>query len=217
MALELFKPFVMKRLVETGKADNIKGAKRAIDRSYAYVWDVLEEVITDRLVLLNRAPTLHRLSIQAFEPVLDRGQGHPPAPARVRAVQRRLRRRPDVGPRAAVRRGPGRGARAHAVRQQPALAGIGQGADRPLAGHDHRHVLRDDDGRARRGRPPARLRELRRRRERLPGARPASTCTHPSRRASSATRWCGTSSATPTRPSPTRRGSASSRRWAASS
>ncbi|MBS5451307.1 MAG: DNA-directed RNA polymerase subunit beta' [Coriobacteriia bacterium] len=74
MALELFKPFVMKRLVETGKADNIKGAKRAIDRSYSYVWDVLEEVITDRLVLLNRAPTLHRLSIQAFEPVLVEGK-----------------------------------------------------------------------------------------------------------------------------------------------
>ena len=74
MALELFKPFVMKRLVETGKADNIKGAKRAIDRGYAYVWDVLEEIITDRLVLLNRAPTLHRLSIQAFEPVLVEGK-----------------------------------------------------------------------------------------------------------------------------------------------
>jgi DNA-directed RNA polymerase subunit beta' len=74
MALELFKPFVMKRLVETGKADNIKGAKRAIDRGLTYVWDVLEEVITDRLVLLNRAPTLHRLSIQAFEPVLIEGK-----------------------------------------------------------------------------------------------------------------------------------------------
>ena len=74
MALELFKPFVMKRLVETGKADNIKGAKRAIDRGYSFVWDVLEEVITDRLVLLNRAPTLHRLSIQAFEPVLIEGK-----------------------------------------------------------------------------------------------------------------------------------------------
>ena len=74
MALELFKPFVMKRLVETGKAENIKGAKRAIERSYSYVWDVLEEVITDRLVLLNRAPTLHRLSIQAFEPVLVEGK-----------------------------------------------------------------------------------------------------------------------------------------------
>ncbi|MBR2836322.1 MAG: DNA-directed RNA polymerase subunit beta' [Coriobacteriales bacterium] len=74
MALELFKPFVMKRLVETGKAENIKGAKRAIDRGNPYVWDVLEEIITDRLVLLNRAPTLHRLSIQAFEPVLVEGK-----------------------------------------------------------------------------------------------------------------------------------------------
>ena len=74
MALELFKPFVMRRLVELGKVDNIKGAKRAIERSESSVWDVLEEVITDRLVLLNRAPTLHRLSIQAFEPVLTEGK-----------------------------------------------------------------------------------------------------------------------------------------------
>ena len=74
MALELFKPFVMRRLVELGKVENIKGAKRAIDRSLPAVWDVLEEVIDDRLVLLNRAPTLHRLSIQAFEPVLVEGK-----------------------------------------------------------------------------------------------------------------------------------------------
>ena len=74
MALELFKPFVMKRLVETARAENIKAAKRAIDRGQSFVWDVLEEVITDRLVLLNRAPTLHRLSIQAFEPVLIEGK-----------------------------------------------------------------------------------------------------------------------------------------------
>ena len=74
MALELFKPFVMKRLVELGKVENIKGAKRAIDRSASFVWDILEEVIDGRLVLLNRAPTLHRLSIQAFEPVLVEGK-----------------------------------------------------------------------------------------------------------------------------------------------
>ena len=74
MALELFKPFVMRRLVELGKVENIKGAKRAIDRSLPAVWDVLEEVIDGRLVLLNRAPTLHRLSIQAFEPVLVEGK-----------------------------------------------------------------------------------------------------------------------------------------------
>ena len=76
MALELFKPFVMRRIVELHKGgiDNIKGAKRAIDRGAPVVWDVLEEVIKDRLVLLNRAPTLHRLSIQAFEPVLVEGK-----------------------------------------------------------------------------------------------------------------------------------------------
>lgn len=74
MALELFKPFVMRRLVELGKVENIKGAKRAIDRGASIVWDVLDEVIKNRLVLLNRAPTLHRLSIQAFEPVLIEGK-----------------------------------------------------------------------------------------------------------------------------------------------
>lgn len=74
MALELFKPFVMRRLVELGKVENIKSAKRAIDRGSAAVWDVLDEVIKGRLVLLNRAPTLHRLSIQAFEPVLVEGK-----------------------------------------------------------------------------------------------------------------------------------------------
>ena len=74
MALELFKPFVMKRLVELEKAGNIKSAKRAVDRCASYVWDVLEEVIVDHPVLLNRAPTLHRLGIQAFEPVLVEGK-----------------------------------------------------------------------------------------------------------------------------------------------
>ena len=74
MALELFKPFVMKRLVELEYAANIKAAKRSVDRGASYVWDVLEEVITEHPVLLNRAPTLHRLGIQAFEPVLVEGK-----------------------------------------------------------------------------------------------------------------------------------------------
>ena len=74
MALELFKPFVMKRLVELEFAANIKAAKRAVDRGASYVWDVLEEVITEHPVLLNRAPTLHRLGIQAFEPTLVEGK-----------------------------------------------------------------------------------------------------------------------------------------------
>ena len=74
MALELFKPFVMKRLVDLGHAQNIKSAKRMVERSRPQVWGVLEEVIRERPVLLNRAPTLHRLGIQAFEPVLVEGK-----------------------------------------------------------------------------------------------------------------------------------------------
>lgn len=74
MALELFKPFVMKELVNKGLAHNIKSAKRKVERSSGEVWDVLEEVIKEHPVLLNRAPTLHRLGIQAFEPILVEGK-----------------------------------------------------------------------------------------------------------------------------------------------
>ena len=74
MALELFKPFVMKKLVNEGHAQNIKSAKRMVERVREEVWEVLEEVIQDHPVLLNRAPTLHRLGIQAFEPVLVEGR-----------------------------------------------------------------------------------------------------------------------------------------------
>ncbi|MCT1460103.1 DNA-directed RNA polymerase subunit beta' [Aestuariimicrobium sp. p3-SID1156] len=74
MALELFKPFVMKRLDDLNHAQNIKSAKRMVERQYPVVWDVLEEVISEHPVLLNRAPTLHRLGIQAFEPQLIEGK-----------------------------------------------------------------------------------------------------------------------------------------------
>ncbi len=74
MALELFKPFVMKKLVSDGLAHNIKSAKRMVERVRPEVWDVLEDVISEHPVLLNRAPTLHRLGIQAFEPVLVEGK-----------------------------------------------------------------------------------------------------------------------------------------------
>ncbi|MBQ8429296.1 MAG: DNA-directed RNA polymerase subunit beta' [Clostridia bacterium] len=74
MAIELFKPFIMKRLVESGQCHNIKTAKRAVEKAKDMVWNVLEDVIKDHPVLLNRAPTLHRLSIQAFEPVLIEGR-----------------------------------------------------------------------------------------------------------------------------------------------
>src|SRR6476660_9365450 len=74
MALELFKPFVRKKLVDRGQAHNIKSAKRMVERVRPEVWDVLDEVISEHPVLLNRAPTLHRLGIQAFEPVLVEGK-----------------------------------------------------------------------------------------------------------------------------------------------
>ena len=74
MALELFKPFVMKRLVQDGFAHNIKSAKRMVERVRPEVWDVLEDVISEHPVMLNRAPTLHRLGIQAFEPILVEGK-----------------------------------------------------------------------------------------------------------------------------------------------
>ena len=74
MALELFKPFVMKQLVATGKSSNIKDAKKRIERATPEVWDALEVVIKEHPVLLNRAPTLHRISVQAFEPILVEGR-----------------------------------------------------------------------------------------------------------------------------------------------
>ena len=74
MALELFKPFVMKELVENGSAQNIKNAKKKVERMDPEVWDVLEDVIKEHPVMLNRAPTLHRLGIQAFEPILVEGK-----------------------------------------------------------------------------------------------------------------------------------------------
>ena len=74
MAIELFKPFVMKKLIEQNHCHNIKSAKRTVERMKPIVWDILEDVIKDHPVLLNRAPTLHRLSIQAFEPVLIDGR-----------------------------------------------------------------------------------------------------------------------------------------------
>ena len=74
MALELFKPFIMNRLVDLNKSNNIKAAKRMVEREKPIVWDILAEVIKDHPVFLNRAPTLHRLSVQAFEPVLVEGR-----------------------------------------------------------------------------------------------------------------------------------------------
>ena len=74
MALELFRPFVMHKLIEKGIASNVKGAKRIIERRRDEIWEALEEIIKDHPVMLNRAPTLHRLGIQAFEPLLMEGK-----------------------------------------------------------------------------------------------------------------------------------------------
>ena len=70
MALELFKPFIIRRLEEKGLVQTVKSAKKLVERERLEVWDILEEIIQDHHVLLNRAPTLHRLGIQAFQPVL---------------------------------------------------------------------------------------------------------------------------------------------------
>ena len=115
MALELFKPFVMKRLVDLELAQNIKSAKRMVERRRPQVWDVLEEVIKEHPVLLNRAPDAAPPRHPGLRAGAGRGQGHPDPPAGVHRLQRRLRRRPDGRPPAAVGRGPGRGPRAHAA------------------------------------------------------------------------------------------------------
>ena len=118
MALELFKPFIYARLQTLGQAATVKQAKKLVEKEKREVWDVLDEVIREHPVMLNRAPTLHRLGIQAFEPHPDRGQGDPAASAGLRRLQRRLRRRPDGRARSAVARSAARSARADDVDQQ---------------------------------------------------------------------------------------------------
>ena len=140
MAIELFKPFVMKRLVESGKCHNIKSAKRAVERAKTEVWDILEEVIREHPVMLNRAPTLHRLSIQAFEPVLIEGRAIKIHPL-VCGVQRRLRRRPDGGACASFHRGAGRGEIPHALLEQHPETFRRQARHVTDAGYDRRRLL----------------------------------------------------------------------------
>ncbi len=143
MALELFKPFIMARLVERKSAQNIKAAKKMVDSMIPEVWDVLEEVIREHPVLLNRAPTLHRLGIQAFEPGAGGGQGDPGSPAGLHRLQRRLRRRPDGRAPATVGGGAGRGSDPDALGQQHPLPGARRAAGRPGSGHGARRLLPD--------------------------------------------------------------------------
>ena len=141
MALELFKPFIMARLVERKAVQNIKAAKKMVDSMIPEVWDVLEEVIHEHPVLLNRAPTLHRLGIQAFEPVLVEGKAIQVHPLVCHAFNADF-----DGDQMAVhlplsRRGAGRGARPDAVGEQHPVPGARRAAGHADAGHDPRHLL----------------------------------------------------------------------------
>ena len=138
MALELFKPFVMKRLVDLEYAQNIKSAKRMVERARPQVWDVLEEVIKEHPVFLNRAPTLHRLGIQAFEPVLVEGKAiqiHPLVCAAFNADfdgdQMAVHLPLSAEAQAEARH-------AHAVGAQHPVAGVGSPDRGAQPGHDHR-------------------------------------------------------------------------------
>ncbi len=135
MALELFKPFIYSRLEAKGFSSTVKQAKKLVEKEKPEVWDILDEVIREHPVLLNRAPTLHRLGIQAFEPHPDRRQGDPAASAGLRGVQRRLRRRPDGRARAAVARSAARSPRADDVDQQHPAPGERPADHRAVAGH----------------------------------------------------------------------------------
>ena len=152
MALELFKPFVMKRLVDQELAQNIKSAKRMVERRRPQVWEVLEDVIQEHPVMLNRAPDAAPSRYPGLRAGSGGGQGHPDPPAGLHRVQRRLRRRPDGGPPAAVGRGPGRGPGADAVGKQRVVTGSRPPARHPDPGHGHRCVLPHRGRRRREGR-----------------------------------------------------------------
>ena len=154
MALELFKPFVMKRLVDLEYAQNIKSAKRMVERARPQVWDVLEEVIKEHPVFLNRAPTLHRLGIQAFEPVLVEGKAiqiHPLVCTAFNADfdgDQMAVHLPLSSEAQAEARHP------HAVGAQHPVAGARPSDHRADPGHDHRRLLPHRDGRRRARRGP---------------------------------------------------------------
>ena len=143
MALELFKPFVMHRLVVLGISPNIKSAKRMVERARPDVWDILEDVIKDRPVLLNRAPTLHRLGIQAFMPVLIEGSAIQIHPLVCSAFNRRLRRRPDGSPRSSLEEGSIGSEGNHAERAQHALSRVRRAPCGSHVGHGAGLLLPD--------------------------------------------------------------------------
>ncbi len=141
MALELFKPFIYARLDAKGFSATVKQAKKLVEKEKPEVWDILDEVIREHPVMLNRAPTLHRLGIQAFRAQAHRGQGDPAPPAGLRRVQRRLRRRPDGRARPAVAGSAAGSARPDDVDQQHPAPGQRRADHRAVAGHRARPVL----------------------------------------------------------------------------
>jgi len=143
MALELFKPFVMKKLVDRQLVHNIKSAKRMVERVRPEVWDALEEVIQDHPVLLNRAPTLHRLGIQAFEPVLVEGKALQLHPLVCTPYNADFDGDQDGGPPALVGRSPGGGPPADAVGPQHPAACLWHAGHVADAGHGPGDVLPD--------------------------------------------------------------------------
>ena len=152
MAIELFKPFVMKELVANGTAHNIKNAKKMVEKLQPEVWDVLEDVIKEHPVMLNRAPTLHRLGIQAFEPILVEGKAIKLHPLVCTAYQRGLRRRPDGCASAAVCRGAGGVPLPAALPQQPAEAFRRRPCGGSLPGYGTGYLLSDPGAPGRKGR-----------------------------------------------------------------
>jgi DNA-directed RNA polymerase subunit beta' len=173
MALELFKPFIYARLDAKGLSGTVKQSKRMVEREQPQVWDILDEVIREHPVLLNRAPTLHRLGIQAFEPKLIEGKAIQPAPAGLHRLQRRLRRRPDGRARPAEPRGPAGSARPDDVDQQHPVARQRQADHCAVAGHRAGPLLPVADQGRREGRGQAvrqhgRDRRGARRRRRVP-------------------------------------------------
>ena len=141
MALVLFEPFIIRRLKELGYVHTVRSAKKMIERQTTEVWDILEEVTKGHSVLLNRAPTLHRLSVQAFEPHADRRRGHPHSSAGLHRLQRGLRRRPDGRARAAVGRGADGGAPADDGAEQHLQPVQRQAHHHADAGHHARLLL----------------------------------------------------------------------------
>ena len=155
MALELFKPFIMRKLVQKDVVYNIKKAKTLVEQESPEVWAVLEEVVQEHPVMLNRAPTLHRLGIQAFEPILVEGKAIKLHPAGLPRVQRGLRRRPDGRARSPDPRGADGVLDAAALLQEPAQPRQRPPHRRAHPGHGAGHQLPHPRAQGRQGRGQA--------------------------------------------------------------